>query len=110
MTLQITGKRDLPNCMHGHKRRAIARRQITRWISHRISVEVYFPAFFIALSSCLSAACTSATHLRALAAVFFISCTSPRAIAPRIGSPYGGTGPVSGLAALLVFWVDDFLV
>src|SRR6185369_12345702 len=67
------------------------------------------PAFFMALSSCLSADCTSATHFRALAAVFFISCTSPRAIAPRIGSPYGGTGPVSDRAALLDFLVD-FLV
>src|SRR6185369_13214048 len=111
MTLEIASKSDLPNCVHGNKRRAIARRKITRWASHRISVEVYLPAFFMALSSCLSADCTSLTHLRAFAATFFISCTSPRAIAPRIGSPYGGNAPVSGLAATRAdFFVDDFFV
>src|SRR4026207_543135 len=105
MTLEITRERDLPNCMDGYKRRAIARRQITRWTSH------YFPAFLIALSSCLSVDCTSATHLRALAGAVFISCTAPRAIAPRMASPYGGTGPVSGRAvSLLDFFVDAFFV
>src|SRR5215213_9091745 len=37
MTLEIASKRDLPNCMYGYKRRAIARRQIARWASHLLS-------------------------------------------------------------------------
>ena len=62
-----------------------------------------------ALSSLSSADCTSDIHLRAEAATFFISCASPRAIACRMGSPYGGTAPLSAFKDFLLdFFVPDF--
>jgi hypothetical protein len=46
--------------------------------------------------------------LRAEAATFFISRWSPRAIAFRIGSPYGGTGPLEAALFLVDFLPVDF--
>jgi hypothetical protein len=50
------------------------------------------------LSSVRNAASTSLINLRADAATLRISCTLPRAMASRMGGPYGGTGPDSALA------------
>src|SRR6185295_7104678 len=76
VTLEITRESDLPNRVYRYKRRAVTRRKITRWASHRINSRLmptdYF-FFLVAPSSCLSADCTSDIHLRALAATFFIS-------------------------------------
>jgi hypothetical protein len=51
------------------------------------------------LSSVCNAASASLMNLRADTATLRISCTLPRATAPRMASPYGGTGPDSGRAS-----------
>src|SRR6185369_6026424 len=83
-----------------------------------VSVMDYEPDFFRAPSSSSSADCTCEIHLRAEAATFFISRESPRAMAARMGSPYGGTAPVATRALALldfllfavVFFDDAFFV
>src|SRR6185369_3161268 len=83
-----------------------------------VSVRDYLPDFFRAPSSSSSADCTCDNHLRAEAATFFISRESPRAMAARMGSPYGGSAPVVARALALpdfllfavVFLVDVFFV